>query len=188
MKSHSSRVTIPLSLSVKINWQVNWPLEPYTHAGGGGKWNWNSQGVLNVFGDWWERSVCVIFCLGHLKIHLKGTVARDGFLAYSVPTRMQRKDLGSFLFWPKIFWDRFNFMSFAVFSYRAYSFIERLLLQRLISFRAFSYSANFIIRFQRQIYVKPTTVNLPPTPYALSFIPRLLIRRLISFCAFSYGT
>jgi hypothetical protein len=46
----------------------------------------------------------------------KETVACDGFLAYFVRSRMQRRDLKLFSFCSKIRRDRHKFISFAVFS------------------------------------------------------------------------
>jgi hypothetical protein len=69
-------------------------------------------------------------------LHRKETVACDGFLAYLVPSRMQRRDLNPFPFCSKIRRDRHKFISFAVFS-ETLNLIRRLLPWRSVSLGAF---------------------------------------------------
>ena len=111
----------------------------------------------------------------------KGTVACDGFLAYLVPNRMQRRDLKPFSFCSKIRRDRHKFISFAVFS-ECTKLHEASWPNVLIFIRRLPNALIFVRRFRRQVFVKPNTVNrrfpLPRSPNALIVIWRALLSEI----------
>ncbi len=130
----------------------------------------------------------LIFSFMFFPLILKGTVAWDGFFAYSIMyliILMMILDLKFFWFWSKIRRDRLNFMSIGVFSIYGKIFLAHSPNTFKCFKRILRTGYNTLGVFRRRLCIKKTTVKSPLSPCTLKVFWRHYRILLNTFAVFS---